>query len=151
VVAYDGQIETLKTTIENLVDLVASGSKAGVAKTIKLEAELEELQLERAGLKTSENHISMENLRQAGLDMSTNPEVLNGMLKRVGYKIMVEAKTITNGTDQMEYIGYKKTSKLGGCYVVEVHGVTEYINKSLDTSLSQVEQVNRLMKASSGA
>jgi hypothetical protein len=151
VVALDGQISTLKTSIENLVVLVASGSKAGVAKTIELEKDLESLQIERAGIKTSETNINIENLRQAGLDMSTNPEVLNGMLKRVGYKIIINGKTMTSGTDQMEYIRYVKTSSKGGSYEVTVFGVTEYINKSLDTGLSQVEQVNTLMKASSGA
>jgi DNA invertase Pin-like site-specific DNA recombinase len=150
VVALDGKIATLKTSIDNLVALVEAGSKSGVKKTIELESRLEELELERIGLVATEpTTVNIQNLKQAGLDMSTDPLILNGMLKQVGYKIMVDDKTMTLGDDQLTYVKYVKTSANQGAYEVSVFGNLEYIKKPKD-DLTVDEKVNALIKATSG-
>jgi DNA invertase Pin-like site-specific DNA recombinase len=149
VVALDGKIDTLNKSIENMLDLVADGISSAKERLLKYEAELEKLKLERIGLVQTESPAhNIANLKQAGLDMSTDPIVLNGMLKQVGYKIFVEDKIISMDTDHMEYIKYiKGTRKQLSGYQVSVYGEKEIIAKVANTNLSQEEQVNALIKA----
>jgi DNA invertase Pin-like site-specific DNA recombinase len=146
IVALDGKIDTVSKSIENFIDLVASGSKSASKRVIKLEDELEELTLERAGLFASESTtVNIENLKMAGLDMSKDPLILNGMLKQVGYKIQVDDKTITLDTDHMEYIKYVKSGAATGSYEVSCHGVIEHIYKLPDDRLSADEHIYQLI------
>ena len=131
-----------------MLDLVADGFSSAKERLLKYEAELEKLKLERIGLVQTESPAhNIANLKQAGLDMSTDPIVLNGMLKQVGYKIFVEDKIISIDTDHMEYIKYiKGTRKQLSGYQVSVYGEKEIIAKVANTNLSQEEQVNALIK-----
>jgi DNA invertase Pin-like site-specific DNA recombinase len=150
VVALDGKIDTLYKSIDNLVVLVANGSSGGINKTLKLEAELKELEIERAGLvQTKTSTVNIENLKMAGLDMANDPSKFNNMLKMVGFKIIADNKTMSIGEDQMEYIKHLQGSKKKPSgYEVSIFGNKEVIPKSASTSLSQDEQVNALIKQS---
>ena len=147
VVALDGKIGTISKSIENLVDLVATGSSFAMKKVTSLEVELEELQNERNNLVAEETTaINIDNLKQAGLDMASDPVGFNLLLKNTGYKIIAEDKTLTLGSDHMEYIKYVKSGAATGKYEVSCHGQIEHIAKLEDQSKSQIEQVNTLIK-----
>lgn len=151
VIALDGKIDTVTKSIDNMVELVASGSTFATKKVISLESQLKELKLERAGLIASESPtINFANLKQAGLDMSKDPLILNGMLKQVGFKITADGKTMSNDGDHMEYIKYVKGGKESGSYEVRVFDQveSEFIKKSFNTELTSEEQINQLISKS---
>lgn len=151
VISLDGKIDTVTKSIGNMVDLVASGSTFATKKVMALETQLNELKLERAGLVASESPtINIENLKQAGLDMSKDPLILNGMLKQVGFKISADGKTMSIGSDQMEYIKYVKGGSNTGSYEVKSFDQeeSEFIKKVFNTDFTSEEQINQLISTS---
>lgn len=146
-VALEGKISTVTDSIENLMDLVESGSKSATKRVIKLEAELEELELEHNGLVANESSsIDIDSLMEAGLNMAEDPIEFNRMLKRVNYKIIADHKTIKLGSTHMEYIKFVRNGSEANSYQVSCHGQTEYIARLKDQSKTQIEQANALIK-----
>jgi len=147
VISLDGKIATIQENIDNLVVLVANGSDSAIKKVISLEKELKQLKLDRIGLVQTDATLSLDNLRQSGLDMSNDPLILNGMLKQSGYKIIANNKTIKIDQDQMVYLRYVYKSKdQSAGYEVSCFGQVDVINKTEDTDFAIDEQLNKLVK-----
>ncbi|WEM41002.1 recombinase family protein [Photobacterium sp. DA100] len=111
-----GQITELEDRIDNLIELVASGSKRTQKIVNKLEAELEELQGKESDLLLELRNPAETSYADAlitGSEMLDDPELLNELLRKVGYHLSVNGNKITYKDKVWEYV---KWSRKNDCY-----------------------------------
>ncbi|MCQ1060847.1 recombinase family protein [Photobacterium sp. ZSDE20] len=111
-----GQIAELEERIDNLIELVAAGSKRTQKVVSLLEDELEKLHEKESDLllqirKPSE--VSYADAMVTGSEMLDNPELLNELLRKTGYYLSVNGNKITYDDRVWEYV---KWSRKNDCY-----------------------------------
>lgn len=141
-IAIQGNIVETTKQIDNITDLVASTGSAALAnKLVKLEDQLANLKTDELTIQQSANSdISIASIKQSGLDFSKDADVLNGMLRKIGYKIIVTNKKMQVDNHAAEYKRWYM-----GKYQVLIDGeITEY-KTSKDTDFTPIENINKLL------
>ncbi|PSW21427.1 recombinase family protein [Photobacterium sanctipauli] len=111
-----GRISELEERIDNLIELVAAGSKRTQKIVSKLEGELEELQEEESNLLLQLRNPAETSYADAlisGSEMLDEPDLLNELLRKVGYHLAVDGNKIKYKGRVWEYV---KWSRKNDCY-----------------------------------
>ncbi|TOA15798.1 hypothetical protein CGK32_23730, partial [Vibrio parahaemolyticus] len=108
-VVVNGRISTLEEQLDNLMELVAQGSKRTQKKVLQVEQELEELESRQSELMLEArkpNELSFADAALIGSELKDDPEVLGDLLRKAGYSIIADGTTIRQGSRTWVYGRY---------------------------------------------
>lgn len=108
-VVVNGRISDLEEQLDNLMELVAQGSKRTQKKVLKIEGELEELEERQSQLMLearNPNELSMRDSILLGSELKDDPEMLGDLLRKSGYSITAQGTTIHQGSRTWVYGRY---------------------------------------------
>ncbi|MEZ9641301.1 recombinase family protein [Vibrio cyclitrophicus] len=108
-IVVKGRIVELEQQLDNLVELVAKGSKRVQTKVLELELELDELESRKSDLMLESRKPSELSFRDAALlgsELKDTPEVLQDLLRKAGYSITANRTTIKQGNRTWVYGRY---------------------------------------------
>jgi len=141
-VVINGKIENTQNSIDNLMDLALNSKRQSptLAKKLdKLEEEMEQLEIDKAGITQVDNtNLTFANVKLRGLDLIEDTVALNGMLKKIGYVINAKGKDMWIDNTKWKYIRY-----IDGQYEILMDGSVEMLNKAKGTT--ELEKVAQLV------
>jgi DNA invertase Pin-like site-specific DNA recombinase len=139
-IELDGQLEEVETRLVKLNQRYDEQGEDFILDMMgDYNGKRKAIQAKLAGLtqKASNDIVSFADIKRHGLNLSNEPQLLNNLLKKIGFRIVALGNKLTVDNDVLEYLSV--SNKTG--YKIAINGQVEFMQKIQNTDLTFNESV----------